>query len=161
MTKKTKPEVNVLEIDPDALDQEWLKQPGLYFEFAEQLADARRKLDRAKSALDVVAADLDKCIREDPQQFDLEKITEAQVTKTVLVQDEYQEALKEVQNANYRVNLIQAMVTALDHRKKALENFVFLHGQNYFSEPRARGEEAQEYVGQQRKRRTRTRRTTS
>jgi hypothetical protein len=39
--------------------------------------------------------------------------------------------------AKDRVNKVEAVVTALDHRKKALENLVYLHGQSYFSAPTA------------------------
>lgn len=148
-----------LDIDQDALDVEWLNQSRDYFEWATHLAESRHQLDQAKLTRDIVKADLSKCIRENPADFELEKVTESQVTNAILLQDEYQDAESKVHECSYAVRLAEAAVQAMDHRRKALENLVFLHGQNYFSEPRAIGEESSEYVATASKRRARKRTT--
>ena len=60
-----------LKIDQLRLDQEWLHQPRLYFEMAQELADAQLEQNRADSDLKLVAAELDLAIRENPAKFKL------------------------------------------------------------------------------------------
>ena len=55
------------------------------------------------------------------------------------------------------MDMIQAAVIALDHRKSALERMVSLHGQNYFSTPVISGE-GKDNVEEQIKRSVRTKR---
>ena len=49
-----------MEIDENALDEEWVEQPSLYFRYASMVADARRDLDQAKANLDLTKAEVDK-----------------------------------------------------------------------------------------------------
>jgi hypothetical protein len=125
------------DLDPHRLDEEWVHQPKLYFEWATKLADAKKDLELTRATLDQVVARLDRLIRQEPLAFDLPKVTEGVVEKTILLQDAYQAAHREVLRAKDRVNKVEAVVAALDHRKKALENLVYLHGQSYFSTPTA------------------------
>lgn len=129
-------------IDPDRLDEEWIAQPDFFHGYAVRAADARREFEEVKQEVEVIKAELDKDIRERPNKFDVEKITEAVVSATVLLQPKYKAAVDKMNAARYQVDIMGAAVTACDHRKKALENLVFLHGQNYFASPRARGEDA-------------------
>ncbi len=84
-------------------------------------------------------AELEDAIRKSPPDFDLEKVTEPSIASCIIRQSEYQSAVKAVNKAKHRVAILKAAVTALDHRKKALEGMVQLQGQNYFSEPRVKG----------------------
>jgi hypothetical protein len=129
-----------LEIDSDKLDEEWLNQPDLFFKYAKLKAKTDRELDEAKSELDVVEAELDKAIRNRPEKYDLIKITDKSIEKAILREASYQNALDALNDAKYKSAILDAAVKALDHRKRALENLVFLHGQNYFSSPRANDE---------------------
>ena len=43
-----------LSIDKTSLDEEWVNQPALYFEWARYAADCSGALDTAKRALDLV-----------------------------------------------------------------------------------------------------------
>ncbi len=147
------------DIDRDALDDEWLQQPGLYLEWADSLARAKLQLDEAKGALDLLKAELAKDIREDPGGFGLDRPTVGAVEETVIMQDEYQYQLSQVQQSTYLTQVMQAAVFACDHRKRALENLVTLHGQQYFSEPVARTDEAKDHVDTERKKRVRKKRT--
>lgn len=129
-----------LEINQYELEREWVEQPRLYEQWATKAAKARLRLDEAKGELELIEAELDKTIRTEPGKFGVDKITEGAVQKTVVLQDEYQEAAAAVNQAAYELGVIQAAVTALDHRKKALEKLVELWMASYYSEPKARGE---------------------
>ena len=134
MTKDTSLD---LQIDENQLDTEWLGQSQRYFQYASKAADARRDFDAAKDELEVTKAEVDQSIRSDPAKFGLTKLTEATVASAVIIQEEYQKAQENVRQARYSHDVYQAAVSALDHRRKALENLVTLFMANYFSKPRA------------------------
>ena len=126
-------------VDRDKLDEEWVNQPDLFHEFARQSADARLALEEKKQELDVVRAEIDKDIRERPGRYDADKVTENAIANIIILQPKFAKAQSAVNKARHTLDILQAAVSALEHRKKALEHLVFLHGQEYFSSPRARG----------------------
>jgi hypothetical protein len=131
-------------IDELQLDTEWLKQPRLYYDWAIYYADAKRDLATQKQKLDVVKAELAREIRSDPVRYNLDKVTETTVPACVLEQLEYKDANRDYINAQHRADVLGAAVAALEHRRRALENLVDLHGQNYFSQPRAHSDGGRE-----------------
>jgi hypothetical protein len=134
-------ENSLLEIDKNELDREWSVQPKLYHEYAVMLADARRKLDEAEAGFKVVKSEVDKAIRSRPSKYGLaDKPTEASIAATIVLQKKYIKAQNAIILAQYDANITEAMVKSLDHKKAALENMVRLHGQDYFSTPRADSE---------------------
>ena len=58
-----------IRIDETALDVEWLNQPALMLKYAKHAASMRLELDKAKEALDSMRADIDRKIREHPDEF--------------------------------------------------------------------------------------------
>jgi hypothetical protein len=142
---REEPELDVT-IDQHSLDKEWLGQPALYHKYAHKLAVARIKEEEAKQRLDLVSAQVEMDIRSSPELYELAKQTEGEIKACVLRQPEYQKALQAHTQARFETGIHVAATTALDHRRKALENLVQLHGQDYFSAPRARGEDAQEAI---------------
>lgn len=136
-------EPDLFALDPNRLDAEWVEQPRLYHVHAVKLADARETWERAKAGRDVVTAELDRFVRRDPAAFGLEKVTESGVEKAVILQIRHKDATEKVITAKHGMDVMQAMVDALDHRKRALEKLVDLRLAHYFSEPRAKGETAE------------------
>jgi len=128
---------SVFGIDKNILDDEWLGQPKLYFNWAVQLEDARADFEEVKAEFDVTKAEVDLAIRTNPDDYDLPKVTDKAIAAAMIVQPEYKDAQQKMFAAKHRVGILQAAVTALDHRKKALEKLVDLHGQKYFASPRA------------------------
>lgn len=132
-----------LRIDVDALDVEFAMQPAKYMKWAEKLANARKCLDDVKQNLDVVRAELAHDIRTRSDKYDIDKITVDAVkdaiaratVETSQVAKEYVEELEDLTEAQYDVEILQAAVRAMDHRKTALENLVRLHGAQYFAGP--------------------------
>jgi DNA repair ATPase RecN len=123
-------------IDPNALDREWIAQPALYHEYATKLADAKRAAEQAKTAVDVVWATVETAVRETPAKYGIEKVTEAAVKAAVSTHRKYAAAIQAAIDAKHAVDILQAAVNTLDHRKRALENLVDLRLADYFSEPR-------------------------
>lgn len=134
------PDESIVDIDEDILDKEWLKQPKLYMRYALLLAEAKHNLAQAKADVDVVSADIELQIRSTPLDFGISgKATEGAVHAVLVTQKKYKVAVKNLLEAQHRVDMLNAVLRALEHRKDTLENLVYLHGQNYFSTPRARG----------------------
>lgn len=125
-----------MRIDETALDIEWLEQSGLMMRYARNAASARMELDRAKEALELVKAELDKEIRMNPESFDIEKITDKVVENTIPMQKAYIEANDTFIKAKFDLDIAQAAVRAIEARKDALENLVRLYGQQYFAGPK-------------------------
>jgi ribosomal protein L4 len=144
---------DILEIDQHRLDEEWSDQPKLYMKFSKALADANKSVDETKAELSVVQAELDADIRLRPDNYNVVKVTEATVYNAILLQPRYREVQEKLIEDRHLANLLSGMVDALDHRKRALENLVYLHGQAYFSSPTVRQQEEKKNV---RNRSTRT-----
>ena len=127
-----------LDMDPNCMDEIWLEQPRLYHKYAKKLATAKQKLEEDKAELELCKAELDRDIRSNPSEFNLEKITENVVSNTIITQEKYRALQAQMLDTKHQVDVLQVAVTTLDHRKRALENLVNLHGQDYFSAPRAK-----------------------
>lgn len=128
---------SVFGIDKNLLDDEWLNQPKRYFKWACQLEDARAEFEESKAEFDVVKSEVDLAIRTNPDDYDLPKVTDKAIAAAMIIQPEYKKAQQAMFTVKHRVGILQAAVTSLDHRKKALEKLVDLHGQKYFATPRA------------------------
>lgn len=134
-----------LAIDPHKLDEEWLKQPVLYMQYSELVSKAQKVKDEAKEKIEVTKAELDSNIRSNPEKYDAPtdkkgeyKITEAWITGAILRDIRYQDAVKDFNEKNYELNMLQAAVKSFDHKKKALENIVQLWQGSYFSTPKSK-----------------------
>ncbi len=130
---RVKPEF--FHIDKHRLDEEWEDQASTFYEFSTKLADAREDHDRFKAKLDVIEAEFDKGIRQRPEEFGVEKITEKAVEKTIILQTKYRDARDDVIRSKHDVDICEAAVKALEHKKKGLESMVYLQSQGYNSEP--------------------------
>ena len=131
-------DTSLVEIDKDRLDTEWAGQAGLFYDHAMQLAEAKLNQASAKTNVDLVEADLSLKIRSNPDQYGLGKVTEAAIKDTVTTHPAYAKAVAEGYEARYETDVLQAAVDALEHRKRALESLVQLHGMSYFSQPKER-----------------------
>ncbi len=137
MPKQRKKLPDLFNLDENLLDKEWINQVAHFFKYARKLARARKGHEEAKADLAVTEAELARDIRASPEAFQLPPKPPANdvVEKTILLRVEHTRARDAVIIAKHRVDVLQAYVDALDHRKKALENLVHLRAMNYFSEP--------------------------
>lgn len=125
-----------LDIDPLRLDDELIGQPSQRGQFGELHADAQKDLDDAKANLSVAEAEADRDIRENPADYGIDKLSEARISAAVTLHPAVKVALKKVNEAKYKVNVLQAAIDGLEHRRAALKSLVELHGQDYFATPR-------------------------
>lgn len=133
-----------LDIDKNQLDIEWEKQPTLMRDWCITLADATLAMDRAKDRMALVEADLDQAIRLQPDKYGIGKLTEKAIEQAISSSLEREKAADAYYKSKHVVGVAQAMVNALEHRKRALTCLVDLHQSGYFaskapSRGRARG----------------------
>ena len=127
-----------LQIDPDALDTEFLAQPGLYFRYAKESTLAKDSYSRAKENLETVRAEQDQAIRQDPTKYGFtaeKKPTEASINAAILQTIEYKDANEAYMKAKYEADLIQAAVMAIDQKKSSLEHLSRLTIAGYCAMP--------------------------
>ncbi len=144
----------LLDIDRNVLDKEWLDQPKHMWRYGTMLADAWNVLRTAKTNAEVqwaelkrLAAKIDLDIRKNPANYKIDKITETVVANAVLVDPKYTrkqercfEADREVNQAYHDVDILKAAVEALQDKKASMENNVRLYGMQFWSEPKATGD---------------------
>lgn len=137
------------QIDPDTLDVAWLEQPNLYYKYSNALDQAMQRrndmkveVDKQKDNVDRVKAELDAEIRDDPESFDLEKVTETSIQSAIIRSQRYQDTLeeyhetrKELNKTQNEVNQLFSCVNTMDQRKAALEGLARLLNQQYFATP--------------------------
>jgi len=144
------------QIDPDALDIEWLSQARLMMKYTRHAAETRMEADNEKERLDLVKAGLDKEIRLDPEKFDITKITESAIFNTIITQQKYIMANAKYIEARFEAEIAKGAVAAIEQRKTALENLVKLYGQQYFAGPKVPRDLSYEWEQKQKQKRVDT-----
>lgn len=132
-----------VEIDPDNLDVETLRQAGLFFKYSKNEADAKRehalswenvKMTRARLVLE---ASEDKSIK-----------NTTQLEAYYRDHPEHQKAKQDLIEAEYEMNIASAARFAIGQRKDMIENLTKLMIANYIAkplEPRNLSQEAESY----------------
>jgi len=147
----------ITEIDKDNLDVECVNLPSAYRQYAFMAAEAKRDVQEAKAQLDVTQAELSRDARAKPHLFGLEKVTETALTGAVLCSKRFPQDQKALLKAQHAYEMCNAVVWALEHKKRALTLLVELHGMGYFGEVRTspEGKQAIEQMMQAKVRRRR------
>lgn len=139
-----------VQIDKMRLDKEWIDQPELVMNVTEVLAEAKLRLGELEAELKVAMADV---AEETRARYD--KITVDGVKDKVIRHPKVIKLTNMKLKAEYRVDLLRGAVSALDSRKKALEDLVQLEGRDYFSAPKAKGVDNKDRMDDARKRKIR------
>ena len=137
------------QIDPDALDVEWIEQANRFYKYSSALDEAsavkndlKKQVDQKEKEIDILKAQLELEIRNDPDAFELEKITDSSVKAAILSSTKYEKAIEELfelkselNDAQNNVNSLYTDVNTMQEKKEALKNLVILLNQQYFSTP--------------------------
>ena len=119
-----------LRIDKDALDDELVEQPQLFFEVAEQFALAASELASAKDAVKTIMARAYKSIRAKAEA----KMSEGQTNAAVDANKRVRAARKTYHQAIFSEGRWGALKDAYGQRAWILKDLVQLHIRAYFSE---------------------------
>jgi hypothetical protein len=137
--------IDLFDLDPFKLDKHFLEQPKLVMTWGIRLADAKDAQDRARAALDLARAEAQAEISAEPEKFDISKPTVDAIKMAVERHEEVQLAQTRLQKRQHDVNVIQALMVALEHRKRAIEGLITLHGQSYFASPSVSPDQRERY----------------
>jgi hypothetical protein len=132
-------EKNEFRIDPDDLENECVRHPVIMHKYLKKLADAKLALEEAGQVYDLCKVTLDAKIRDRPERYKLTKVTEAAIQNTIRTQKEYLEARDSKVQLQHEVDVLQAAVTALSHKREMLTNLVSLTRMGWYAEPIERG----------------------
>ena len=126
-----------LEIDPDALDVEWMNQPGVFMKYCRAAREADRKAKRAHENLKTVRSECVKKANDDPDRWlgSGTKPTAPNVEAFYRTDKGYIEAKTAFIEAEHERDVLNDAVFAFQQRKMALENLVRLIGLDYFKSP--------------------------
>jgi len=122
-----------IQIDKYSLDQEFEKHPMLYHEFAMDMIQAEDEKDRAKDQLELLRAELDVAIRNNPKAFQMEKVTEAAINSTIIQTERFKVAQDYYNSCVSNFKILKVAVESLNQKKTALENLVKLYLGEYYS----------------------------
>lgn len=126
-----------VEIDERRLDVELTAQPKLMKHACRVLAEARADERAAKDRLKLIGAQLGLNIRKTPEHYghtSSKAPSNDVVEAMVLMHLDYRTAQRELNEAMHRTEVLEADVTALSHKKTALESLVVLYCRDYGSE---------------------------
>jgi len=131
-------------INQDALDEEIVNHGELFMKWAERLAEAIEERDIKKGEIDIKKAKLDKEIRSNPKDFELEKITESAISNVIILDEGVQELNKEYYACTKNINILTAAKEEMHSRRKRLEKLVDLWLGKYWSDPKIKVEKKNE-----------------
>lgn len=124
-----------IEIDPEALDVEWLNQPNLFLAYSQKKAEADREAKLLHEEFKSIKAELRLQAAKLGAKGLGVKDTSDNLDAWVRNQEDYKEAKEKLIEAEYEADMLSAAVYAFNHRRSALENLAKLHGQQYFAGP--------------------------
>lgn len=126
-----------VEINPNQLDVEWLRQPALYQKYSEACAEANDDLKRAEQRMKVIRSEL--ILEASERGEDVlgkgVKPTGPTIEAYYRNHKEHQDAKEEYFKAAKRAEMLTNALFALQQKKVALENLVRLLTSNYFASP--------------------------
>lgn len=123
--------------DKAKLDIACERQAALAQKWGEKLADAVYDLDQLKANKDVVQAEVELRIRNDPDTYGIDgKLTEATVKAQVEVDPDYKIIVMQCNTKKHKVGIYQAQVNAIEHQKRMIEKEIDLYGMGYFAKPK-------------------------
>lgn len=122
-------------VDPEQLDVEAAQQADLFFKWAEREVEAKIDVDRAKYNLEITDAKLATRIREDPERYDVKKVTESSIAAAVQNHPRHAAAYETFLSAKATHLMLEKAVLAMEQKKRMIEVLVTLHGQEYFAGP--------------------------
>jgi len=125
-----------LDIDAYSLDSEWVQQANLYQDAIKLEAEALRELNDAKEKLLIRKAQIELDYRSGKGVDSDLKITDKAIDALLNANVELINLRKLVNKNKEEYDILSGFVTALEHKKKALENLVTLHVNGYYAEPR-------------------------
>ena len=126
-----------IEINKYQLDEELVRQPQLYYDWAKAEVNAGDEVAKAKDDLEITSAKVEIEIRKHPTLFDLpENPKEGLIKAAIIINKKVKRKKKKYLQALKTQRLLSKAERAFEHRKKSLEGLVSINMQMHFSTPK-------------------------
>ena len=120
-----------LAINEHKLNQELLRQPQLYYDYAKLATQAKCDMEDAKDDLEIIKAKIDVKIRKDKEKYD---VSTEQSIKSAVEKHPKVVRFKEKYSKKRRVSLLlEKAEKALEQRKRMLQMYVYRSVNNMHS----------------------------
>jgi hypothetical protein len=134
--------LNQLSIDEHDLDQELLKQPQLYYEWAKKATEAECDMKDAKDDLEIIKAKIDTRVRKNKEKYKV--TTEPSIKSFVETHKKVLTYKKRYIEKRRTALLLEKAERAFDQRKRMLEMYVYRSVHNMNSSVRIPKEKSDE-----------------
>lgn len=126
-----------MEIDETALDVEWLNQPKLAYKYAQYVKEYQEHYQKLEEDKKIKRSELILEANENPKAIlGKDKPNANDIEAYYRTQESYQSIVEELNEAKTEMEFAERTYQQIAWtRKKALENLVVLHGQQYFAGP--------------------------
>ena len=127
-----------MQIDPDALDVEWLEQPTLALKYGEYVTGLRLITKQLNEKVKIVRSELIREANEKPEECcKKNKPNAGDIEAYYRSHTDHKQAVEALNKAEYELEFAEIAKNEICYtRKAALENLVILHGQQYFAGPK-------------------------
>lgn len=122
-------------IDEENLHVEWLRQSDITSKYVYYYAQKKKEAELAKKDVELEYARLDEQIRQRPEQFKLEKITDTSVKQATIRQDSYQKKITSMIEAQYEAGIAYGAYQDMRERREILSGLNYLYNTGYFDVP--------------------------
>lgn len=114
-----------LKIDKKNIDDEILRQPQLYYEWAQLEAEAKINEETAKRDYDIVLADVEEKVRANPEKYFEHNVTEGAIKNAVVTNRKVRRYRKKWDEARRHHKLIEKAEKAFEQRKRMIESYLY------------------------------------
>lgn len=128
-----------LDIPLDQLDAVAARIPKRMFDWGIALADIKKRVKQQQRRVKSVFAELDIAVRRNPQEYGLEKVTEASVTAVIEVNELYKEAVDRAIQLEYNKEVIENYLQSLSEMGREIRNLTELFAHMYWAKPNTSG----------------------
>ena len=126
-------EIKINKLDLDSCSE---NQVELVDKYGEEFIEALDKKETLKAKLEETEAIIGDEIREDPNSYGLEKITEKGVWQKIVQDSDYKEVQRAYIDAIKEYSRCKNRMSLLDHRRSMLELLTKQWERGYYAEPR-------------------------
>jgi hypothetical protein len=123
-----------VDIDRYQLDEELVRQPQKYYDWAIKAVKAGEEKENAKHALDIVKADVEKRIRKNPERYGIDDPKESAIKLEIPRHPKVKRYTRKYIQATYNERVLNEAKTSFAQRKSMLQSLTQLNIQLHFAE---------------------------
>ena len=120
-------------VDIHNLHLEDQKQPSLVEKWGTRWAEARDKERRGKRNLEIVYAEIEKEVRSNPEDYNIEKITENAVRSAVVISKKYNDIYNEHLDSCKEVDLMGVARDTIADKRASIDGEIKLFLNSYYA----------------------------